>query len=329
MPHGSGGGSHHGGSHHSSHSHRSGGSGGSSARFSKKPFKNCHKYRYYNSRGQEKYVYANSLPQKQSIFTLIFLIIFMIPFIGFTVIMGAFLLMQSKPPEKLSSDYICSKTHINDSIGVIDNEIQLEQTLRDFEELTGICPCIISVHDSEWKNNYDDLELYAYSYYVNTFSDEQHFLIVYSEPDVIPENGFVDWSWEGMQGDDTDPIITEASFQSFQTELMNELFNESTGVGESFETAFRNWQGQIMQPKSQTDKDTIISVVLFMILWNAMIAAVLISAIISFARSRRQYTEVPMNGSAEQYPEKESSYRGPEIEDYTKYEEEYTGPEIK
>ncbi|MGN1089730.1 MAG: hypothetical protein ACI4Q6_04955 [Huintestinicola sp.] len=340
MPHGSGGGSHHGGSHRSHHSsHRSGGSSGSSVQFSKKPFKNCRRFRYFDSRGRAKYVYASSVPRRQSIFTLIFLIIFLIPFLAFTVIMAAFLHMQSKPLEKLSSDYICSGTHISDTIGVINNETQLEQTLKDFEELTGICPYIRTVHDSEWENNYDDLELYAYSVYVNTFKDEQHFLIVYSEPDIIPEDGFVDWSWEGMQGDDTDPILTEASFRSFQTDLMNNLFDESVGAGAAFERAFRNSFEYIMSPRSQTDKETTLIVVIFMTLWNTMIAAVLISAIISFVRSRRQYTEVPLDGAAEQQREnsepkleiyEEKEYRGPEIDEYPKYEEEeYTGPEIK
>lgn len=327
MPHGSGGGSRRGGSHHSSH-HSGGrrGGSGSSVQFSKKPFKNCRKFRYSDSFGRTKYVYASSAPQRQSVFTLIFLMIFLIPFIAFTVIAAAFLFMQSKPLEKLSTDYICSGTHISDTIGVIHNESSLEQTLKDFEELTGICPEVMTVHDSQWKDDFYDLEDYAYYVYVNRFTDEQHFLIVYSEPDIIPENGYVDWSWEGMQGDDTDPILTESSFREFQTALMNDLYDESKGVGEAFEGAFHDSLGYIMQPRSQTDKETTLTIVLFMTLWNTMIAAVLISAIISFVRSRRQYTEVPMDDAAEQNRE----YRGPEIDEYQKYEEEeYTGPEIK
>lgn len=128
--------------------------------------------------------------------------------------------------------------YIVDNIGVIDNEDSLKEVMREFEDLTGIYPCVMTVYDSDWNQDYEELWQYAYDVYINTYSDELHFLIVYSEPENAAELDFVDWSWEAIQGDDTDPILTEYNFGIFQDALQTDLLRDNVSVGEAFENAF-------------------------------------------------------------------------------------------
>ena len=66
---------------------------------------------------------------------------------------------------------------------VIDNEADLEDVLEEFNDMTGICPVIYTVYTEEYDRRYADLESYAYDYYVDNWSDEQHYLIVYAIPE--------------------------------------------------------------------------------------------------------------------------------------------------
>ena len=128
--------------------------------------------------------------------------------------------------------------YIEDNIGIIDDMDSLEKTLMDFENITGITPHIITVHDSYWDQDYDDLVGYSYDLYMNHFTDEQHFLIVYSEPDDAENLESADWKWEAMQGDDTDSVLTEFNFVIFQEDLQRKLMNEENSVGEAFQYSF-------------------------------------------------------------------------------------------
>ncbi len=128
--------------------------------------------------------------------------------------------------------------YIVDNIGVIDNEDSLNEVMQEFEDLTGIYPCVMTVYDSDWNQDYDELWQYAYDVYINTFSDELHFLIVYSEPENAVDLDFVEWAWEAIQGDDTDPILTKYNFRIFQDALQTDLLRDNVSVGEAFENAF-------------------------------------------------------------------------------------------
>lgn len=295
MPHSSGGGSHSGGSHRSSHrsSRRSGG-GGTAVRFSRKPFRNSRRYMYYNRRGEPRYIYSNSIPKTISkpvnIGLFIFQLLFLIPFVvvGLITTLTSFLILRA--PKPLKPVYSEPQTRIMDFADVISNSSELEAVLEDFEELTGISPCVAAVYDSMWKNNYTSLENYAYDMYVNTFDDEQHFLLVYSEPDNAADLDFVDWSWEGMQGNDTDSIISEAKFSRFQSDLQMYLTKDSCSVGQAFTQAFKNSENYIMDRNS--DIGAFLSVLLFAAIWDLFVFGILYSTIRSFIYGCRNYTEV-------------------------------------
>lgn len=128
--------------------------------------------------------------------------------------------------------------YIVDNIGVIDNEDSLNEVMQEFEDLTGIYPCVMTVYDSDWNEDYEELWQYAYDVYINTYSDELHFLIVYSEPENAAELDFVNWAWEGIQGDETDPILTEYNVRIFGAALHADLLRDNVSVGEAYENAF-------------------------------------------------------------------------------------------
>ena len=222
MPHSSGGGSHGGGSHGGGHGGGSRGSGGSrSVKRSKNYFPGSHRYVYYHHH-RPVYFYREKAYTKQDkqkstgaiIGTALFLIF----------IYGMFLVTMVGPsvhfPKKISAPYN-STIQIVDELGLIGEEYDaIYQSFENFRDDTGVVPALLIIPNSAWESWYVDLESYAYDYYVNHFEDEKHWLIVYSTDE---GRDFEDWYWEGMQGDDTDPVITEAMAHGFTSSLQRRL----------------------------------------------------------------------------------------------------------
>ncbi len=139
---------------------------------------------------------------------------------------------------------------VYDDAGLIDNDEKLMETLTEYYSVTGICPVIYTTYDEVWNgsdpastDSYADLETYAFCTYTDNFSDEQHFVIVYSIPEADAEalkEGRItvpDYSWEAVQGDDTDPLITEGFFRAFARRIQKDL-ESGLGPGETFDNAF-------------------------------------------------------------------------------------------
>lgn len=226
---------------------------------------------------------------KSSWIGLIISLIFFTPFMFSGLFLIVFLIITLFPLKPLTPDYSPTDEHIIDEAEVIDDEESLEEVLQAFEDLTGISPCVMTVYDSEWIEKYDyDLEEFAYSTYLNTFSDEQHFLIVYSEPENAEELDFVDWSWEAIQGDETDPILTESKFSTFQNDLHDDFLREDVSVGEAFEHAFENSLTYMMEK----DSGDVLPAIFMAVVWNLIVFSVVISLIKGFVTSRRDYQEV-------------------------------------
>lgn len=194
MPHSSGGGSHGGGSHHSSSSHSSShrsSSGGSSSRIrtSRTYFPGARRFVYYRN-GVPNYVYSDTDLSKGPSKLRFLMLIFYVPFV-----LAAFLMIFTSfgVPEKLKVDYN-SQIVIQDDANVLGDTTKLGDALEDFFNTTGISPAVMTVYNSDWEDNYTDLEKYAYELYVNRFYDEKHWLIVYSQPK-DPDDGFNNWYW--------------------------------------------------------------------------------------------------------------------------------------
>ena len=120
-----------------------------------------------------------------------------------------------------------------------------------FYNRTGISPAVITVENSDWQGYYSDLENYAYDLYVNHFADESHWLIVYSTPDgYSSSDGFEDWYWEGMQGNDTDDVLTESVTNSFNDELQKNLTARTRyTVSSAISTSFDDLTPTVMKSK--------------------------------------------------------------------------------
>lgn len=244
MPHSSGGGSHGGGSHHSSHSsHSSRGGSGSSNKVGSKPFSGARRYYYYKN-SRPVYVYANYDITKQPGKSRYLSLLFFIPFILFELML---VVVAFLPPSRLDVDYSDTHIYIEDNAYVLGGESTLRNECQTFFDKTGITPAIFTVYNDDWEEYYDSLEDYAYDLYVNCFDDEKHWLIVYSQ-DRYP-GGWVDWYWEGMQGDDTDAVLNYNVTDAFDDNLQKYLLqNGKYSVGEAIAKAFGDANEMVMQP---------------------------------------------------------------------------------
>ena len=195
MPHSSGGGSHGGGSHGGSH-------GSSGPRISSHYFAGSRRYRRHHiSTGRDDYIYASSKG------------------------------VQSQIPHKLKGHYL-DMPAIHDDVDLFANDEELQDAIDEYYETTGICTVFYTVYDEMWEDDYDDLESYAFDKYVSNFSDEEHWVFVYSipvrdavtSPDARPDR-IPDYKWEAIQGDNTDPIITESMFKRFADNVQDSLEN--------------------------------------------------------------------------------------------------------
>ncbi len=95
-------------------------------------------------------------------------------------------------PVRLTPEYLSPASHIDDAAGYFpDREGQLEKYLSGFEEVTGICPYVVSLNRSECGREMErDLNAFDSIVYNRLFDDEQHFLIIAVKDDVADE-------WEG------------------------------------------------------------------------------------------------------------------------------------
>lgn len=228
MPHSSGGGSHGGGSH-------GGGSRGGGPRVSTHYFRGSRRYRRRNNKtGDEDYIYASSDPGKSSF----------VPFIVMVVYVSVFFILSlfvsiSGIPGKLKTNRQ-DKPEIYDDINVFDNCDELTEKLEDYYELSGICTVIYTVYSDEW-DSFESLEDYSYFKYTSNFSDENHFVIVYSIPRedaaLLSMGEVPDYAWEATQGDNTDPFIRTRYFKRFADRVQSDM-ERADNPGEAFEDAF-------------------------------------------------------------------------------------------
>ena len=301
MPHSSGGGSHGGGSH-------GGGSHGSSGpRVSRSYYPGARRYlRHHRNSGLDEYVYASSMPRKANLSSIIILVI-MFGFFAFFIGMSVF----NDRPKRLNGLY--DNPAVHDDINVIKDDEALAQKLKDYYVLTGICPVVYTVYDEQWSSRnpsldvvYEDLETYAYFKYVDNFSDEKHFVIVYSVPiegQELYEQGKIDvpdYSWEAIQGDDTDPIITESMFARFSNLVQDHLEN-GEDPGEAFEAAFdyalQNAESKLNPSAGSWIVSSLSSMFPLLFVAGIFIPMIVIS-IKNYKKDKDvEYTEVPLDGT--------------------------------
>lgn len=181
------------------------------------------------------------MPQKTSISSIIMIAVVAVIFLG-TFGFASF----KNFPRKLPAHYM-DVPEVHDDINVIHAKDQLEDILKQYQEKTGICTHIYTVYHEKWINTYSDPSDYCMNVYTSNFHDEEHFVIIFSIPFKDAEcydnsnrdkHYVPDFVWEAVQGDDTDPILTEEMFTTFRKLLQKEL-EGYVNPGDAFTHAFQ------------------------------------------------------------------------------------------
>jgi hypothetical protein len=229
MPHSSGGGSSSGGFH-------SGSSENNSYRSSRTYFVGSSLYFFYDRKNNMHSMYSNQTPEKMkknNIMSIIFLSIFLI----FIAVVTFFVTYRN--PKKIDlGSYNNTEIVImdeNNFLNDFENKQKLESSLLSFKENTGITPRIVFISNDIWKERNTNLEDYSYDRYLRLFKDESHWLIVYSSKLNTNKS---DWYFEGMQGNDTDSIISDYYANSFTKHLHNNLKEDKLSVCDSIADSF-------------------------------------------------------------------------------------------
>lgn len=274
MPHSFGGGSSHGGSHHSSFSSSSSSSYHSAPKthIRSSYFPGSRVYvRYVNRR--PTYMYSDGDINSSGVNWIAVVVLIVMVLFGALALFGS----VNKPTKLTWDDVDSTEVDIVDNAGIIDDKTSLRKCLEDFRDYTGVIPSILTVSNSDWMSSYPDLEQYAYNMYVYQYSDEKHWLIVYSE-DSNSYDMFGDWYWEGMQGDDTDGIITESVANAFTDTLHNNFLasNRYTKT-QAIVDAFNSIREPAMS--MHIDSETAVSSIIIVLVCSVVCAATIIQGV--------------------------------------------------
>lgn len=247
MPHSSGGGSHGGGSHSGGGSSRSGGGGSSQSSHRSSYFRGAYHYVYYRN-GKANHFYNQQPITEENIAsrkrTYRGLIIGLSIFYAFFIfgMLGEYI----KIPKVPNVNYNDKDVAVTDTADIFSEseEAELLETLKEFQDKSNVTPCILTIENSEWKTHYTSLENYAYEAYIDNYSDEMHWLIVYSTDH---NKSWEDWNFEGMQGDDTDPILTVGNTDKFNQTLHKYLLNDRISKFDAFNDSFKELNESIFK----------------------------------------------------------------------------------
>ena len=212
MPHSSGGGHCGGGCH-------SGGYGGGSSR-------PMHRYFYHTPNGIKSLMAVeepseNELRRYKTDLTILITTLSVIAAILLLVIC-----FMARPKTKLPLPNNSESVVIDNLDLLSDNEMaDLLKSCDNFRDKTGIPVEIYIDKQGVISDNerYLTLQNFAYNEYVKSFKDERHWLIAYAVTNGARFSP--DWQFEGMQGNDTDPILTESLADKFNKELYANLKN--------------------------------------------------------------------------------------------------------
>lgn len=282
MPH-SGGGGHsgggfHGGSHHGS-------SSGSSSHYSSRPFKGARPYLYYRHY-TPIIIYSDRDPRTHKpalVFPLI--VVGIMGIAAPAMILGTSYHNPSKnlkPHEDVA--------YIDDQIDALTNEeeLELKSIFTKINEKTGVMPALVTVQSKYY------LEDYVLDYYINTWSDESHFLIAYSaKAGTLKTN----WSFESAQGYDTDDILYESFKDRYLLGPLTKALDSDKTVGESFIYTFNNLLPELLKEDFYVEPGEIG----FLVIWEAFIAVFVAAVVGSYVKEKamQKAEELPEGTSVE------------------------------
>ncbi len=284
MPHSSGGGFHGGGFHGGGFSGHHYGRGGShnGPIISRHYFAGSTAWLYYTSRGVPHIVYSTAdianLPKGANAFAYIILGIFAIAPLGMIVASGI------NHPAPLQSLDITGST-ITDNAGVLtpSEQGELMSVFAEFRKVSGVVPAVYTVNNGKWgapmfwheifPNDKYTLEDYAYSTYIGSFKDENHWLIVYACDKGTTKGN---WAFEGMQGNNTDTILFGNVTDRFNHHL-GYCLDSDKSVGESLIDSFNLILPDLLKTSFYIDPEMLT----FTIIWELMVGFMITATIVS------------------------------------------------
>lgn len=255
MPHSGGGGSSHSGSHHSASSHSSSahhsGGGGSSYSGTRSSQSRRAYHTVYRSSDDDVFVcYRNGTPQFRYVgkkeyrrsATGVIILTSLLPVVLIPLIVAILLLAlagisifsgKTRKPSPVTEPYADAKWKMIDDQAdsfTGEEEQQISEALRSLYMTSGIRAEIQTITEETFvAADKSDLETYAYAEYVNLFSDEDHFLIVFED---LGNNA---WAFELMEGDNTSDWLSSNANNHFNDTLTENLWATSRY---SYGTAF-------------------------------------------------------------------------------------------
>jgi len=285
MPHSSGGGSSGGGfSSGSSHS-------GPSYRTSTRYFPGAVCYAYYTPRGRLRTIYTNNPNKpngKGNVAGIVIMSLMM------AVGLGIFLYSGYHHPTKLNTDYSTTIVIQDDqNVMTAEEEATLKATFDQFFTVSGICPSVLTVDNGVWNTHYASLQGYAYDAYINRFKDESHWLIVYSDDNATGAK----WAFEGMQGNNTDNILTQDVTKRFNESVYNSL-TASKPVAASLNDAFNLILPNLMDTTFKIQP----GMWAFIAIWEGALTFALVSTIVNMSRNKGLQNAVRIEASATKAP---------------------------
>lgn len=279
MAHSGGGGSHGGGHHGGSHRGGRGGSGGSAR--SKRYFPGSYYHHYINRRGRHVYYYSRDpRAARPSISQMITSFLFVGIFWIFLFVMGVSETFSF--PGKVKNT-VPDGVYVRDEADFLNDreEEQLNEVLDRYYRETGINPCIYLIDKADWNGKYTSLENFGLSEYYRLFQDETHYLVVYS--DEVREDGWHDWAFETIVGDDTTKALGTEREDFMSDKLYKEFNRNEDNLCEAFVVSFEALIADSGKVKFNP------GVMVVILLFSVFLVFILIAVVSDYLNRRDEY----------------------------------------
>lgn len=205
-------------------------------------------YIFTGRNGRKEYFYQSGVREApngvSAVVKCAFVSVFFLPVIFLLLFVGLFF------PVKTDLSTYDHTVVVSDTTGFLDDAQPLKASLESFRDKTGVTPSVEIVRDSDWKTNYTDRGTFAYSEYLRLFDDEKHWLFIVSYPEEKRTDGFVDWEWEGMIGDEVGRTIKWTTEDELTEEMHRQLLRtEPEQIGSALAKVFDTIGEKAMKPQ--------------------------------------------------------------------------------
>ncbi len=299
---------------------RSGGGsrgGGSGIKTSKTPFRGCYNRSYYDRRGRYHTCYTNSSSfgtKSGWNFGIVFALVF-ITFHMFAMV-GGFASSFITFGSKVSGDISRIKIVDNADVLTSTEETQTRKLLCEVYNVSGM-PVTVYTDSFEWKNHYDNLEIYSEELYYQMGFDEDAMIILFTTDGNVD---FYDWEYDMYCGDDTIKCFSDASFDK-----LLENFHKGMASQNLYSALDYAWNSVMNELAKTTINWSGIPMLLFILAFYSVFYITILGGTVKqnaaykyFKENPEQLTRVPMTvlrecpscGAANSFQEENCPYCG-------------------